>query len=201
MASVTSDDTTSELPPFPVRKWTVEEYERFGQLGILDEDDQLELLDGWIVPKKTKNPRHDATVDQINQHLGALMPTGWYVRAQNVLLTSDSAPEPDVVVVKGVPRDYRHRHPTAKDVALVVEVADSSIDRDRLKSRIYARAGVPVYWIVNLSDNSIEVLTAPAVTGRNAAYDNKVIVQTGNGISFDVPDVGKIDLEVADLFP
>src|SRR5947209_3668082 len=111
--------------PFPVRRFSVAEYERIGNAGILTEDDSVELLEGLIVEKMTKNPRHDATIDVLVQLLFRLLPAGWFPRVQNVLLTGDSALEPDIVIARGKPQDYGNKHPMAADVALVVEVAES----------------------------------------------------------------------------
>src|SRR4051794_26033814 len=108
------------VPSFPVRRFTVAEYERMAEIGLLTEDDSVELLEGWIVPKTTKYPRHDTTIDILVQLLGRLLPSGWFLRAQNVLVTSDSEPEPDVVVTRGEPKDYWTKHPRAVDVALVI---------------------------------------------------------------------------------
>ena len=201
MSAIVADDRDLEIPPFPVRRWTVEQYELIARLGILDEDDQLELLDGWIVPKTTKNPRHDATLDVINQYLLSLLPHGWFVRIQNVLLTPDSAPEPDITVVAGKPRDYMARHPTGNDLALVIEVADTSVDRDRLKRRIYARAGVSNYWIVNLVENQIEAHTGIIGTGRDTDYRDMSVIQVEDRISFELPRHRNIVIAVADLLP
>lgn len=201
MSVIAADDRDLEIPPFPVRRWSVEQYELFTRLGILDEDDHLELLDGWIVSKMTKNPRHDATLDVINQRLSRLIPDGWFVRVQNVFVSPDSAPEPDLVVVAGKPRDYMVRHPSGNDAVLVIEVADSSVDRDRLKSQIYARAGVSNYWIVNLNENQIEVHSGIVGTGRQSDYRDTLFVQGEDRISFDLPGHGNIDVLAADLLP
>ncbi len=192
---------TSANADFPVRRLSVEEYELLARSGVLDEDDQLELLEGWIVHKTTKDPLHDGTVDEISRCLTELVPNGWYVRTQNVLLTQDSAPEPDLVVVRGVPRDYLRRHPTGADVALIVEVADSSVERDRLKSRIYARAGVLTYWLVNLVENQIEVYTDVAGFGRDAGYASESVLGCDSSIPFCVPGREQIEIPVADLLP
>lgn len=201
MSGITADVRDLEIPPFPVRRWSVEQYERFAQLGLLDEDDQLELLDGWIVPKMTKNPRHDATLDIINQQLLPVLPEGWFVRIQNVLLTPDSAPEPDLVVVPGKPRDYMDQHPTGDVVPLVIEVADSSVERDCLKRRIYARAGVNNYWIVNLVDNQIEVQTGIVGTGRRTDYRDTSVAHMEDRVLFELPGHGAIEIAAADLLP
>jgi Uma2 family endonuclease len=148
-------------PSFPVRRFTVDEYLRLAQNGILTEDDRVELLEGLIVPKMPRVPRHDAMIDILVQLLIRLLPAGWFPRDQKVLLTVDSAPEPDVAVTRGQPKDYWTKHPTAADVSLVIEVSESSLAIDRKKRRIYARAGVPAYWIVDLDASAIEVYTEP----------------------------------------
>ncbi len=155
-----------EPPPVPVRRFSVDEYHRLIRDGYFDAGERIELLEGWIVPKMTRNPPHDVAIDLAQEALRGLVPGGWRVRGQSAVTTIDSEPEPDLAIVRGRARDYRDRHPGPEDMALVVEVADSSLGRDRgLKLRIYARAGVPVYWIVNLVDQSIEVYTDPDGSG------------------------------------
>lgn len=146
---------------FPVRRFSVEEYHRLGEADILTEDDAVELLDGLIVPKMNRTPQHDAVIGKIEKTLRKQLPAGWTVRGQSAFTTATSEPEPDIAVVRGEPDDYMQRHPAANDVALIVEVADSSVARDRAKARIYAAAGVAIYWIVNLTGDCIEVYTQP----------------------------------------
>ena len=156
-----------EPPPVPVRRFSVDEYHRLIRDGYFDDRERIELLEGWIVPKMTKNPAHDVAIDLGQEVLRGVVPGGWRVRGQSAVTTKDSEPEPDLAVVRGQVRDYRDRHPGPGDMALVVEVADSSLSRDRgLKLRIYAKAGVPVYWIVNLVDGLVEVYTEPDEGGR-----------------------------------
>ncbi|WP_228061655.1 Uma2 family endonuclease [[Phormidium] sp. LEGE 05292] len=101
----------------------------------------------------------------------SILPSGWYVDSQEAIALFDSEPEPDVVVVRGDTRQYLDRHPGAEDIALVVEVSDTTLQRDRsLKKRIYARAGIPIYWIVNLLDRQIEEYTQPFGEGEDADY-------------------------------
>jgi hypothetical protein len=89
-------------PPVPVRKFTVEEYHRLIQLGVLHEDEPLELLEGWIVFKMPRNPLHDAVVSLIlNRVLAPRLPEGWFCRGQSAVTTADSEPQPDIAVVRG----------------------------------------------------------------------------------------------------
>ena len=153
-------------PPYPVRRWSVAEYHQLGELGILSQDDRVELLEGWIVPKMTHYPPHAFALTQLQQRLGTVLGVDWYLRIQLPIETQDSEPEPDVVIVRSPPERYLDRHSGATDVGLVVEVADSSIRRDRRKARIYAGAGVATYWIVNVLDRQIEVHTEPDTEHR-----------------------------------
>lgn len=160
--------------PYPLRRFTVEEYERIAKAGILTEDDSVELLEGIIVEKMTKNPRHDATIDVLVQLLIRLLPDGWFCRSQNVLITGDSAPEPDVMLVRGSPQSYGTKHPRAENVPWVAEVAETSLAIDRRKRRIYARAGVRHYWIFDLTSDQIEIYTEPDV--ERGEYAHKQLV-------------------------
>src|SRR5437763_640993 len=133
------------------RRFTVDEYHRLIEIGILTEDDNLELLDGYLVLKMSKNPPHEGSIDLASDLLNAHKPTGWIVRVQEAVTLSESEPEPDLVLARGNRRSYLKRHPGPADVGLVIEVADSSLASDRAdKGPIYARAGLPTYWIVNL---------------------------------------------------
>jgi Uma2 family endonuclease len=156
------------LPPFPVRRFTVAEYHQMIQAGVLGEDDDVELMEGWIVPKMARNPAHDAVVSIVTVDVfPRRIPNGWFCRAQSAVTTTDSEPEPDIALVRGSTRDYLARYPGPMDMAMVVEVANSSLARDRSdKSRIYAAAAVPIYWIINLVDNQLEGYSDP--TGPDA---------------------------------
>ena len=152
-----------EIPSLPVRKFTVDEYHLMAKAGVFVDGDPFELLEGWIVPKMTRNPPHDVTIQIIDYALRDHLPTGWSVRIQCAITTGDSEPEPDIAVVQGSTRAYLRRHPGPADIALLVEVADSTLARDRAdKGRLYARAGIGSYWIVNLVDGQVEVYTQPS---------------------------------------
>jgi Uma2 family endonuclease len=117
-----------------------------------------------------KYPPHDSRIDLLVHWLIRNLPDGWIVRVQNSIATSDSVPEPDIAIVRGQPGDYEDRHPSGADTALIIEVADSTVRRDRAKAAIYARAGVPEYWIVNLKDRQIEIYSQPRGRGAKRAY-------------------------------
>ncbi len=154
--------TSLAVPDSPIWRLSIAQYHQMVQSGILTDDDPVELLEGWLVTRMPKNPPHRLTTQLVREALAHLLPIGWYVDAQEPITTTDSEPEPDVVVVRGDRRDYRDRHPGPVDLALVVEVADSTLQRDRTtKQRLYAAAGIVVYWIVNLVDGQLEVYEGP----------------------------------------
>jgi Uma2 family endonuclease len=163
------------VPPFPVRRFTVDEYHRLIETGVLCEDDDVELLEGWIVPKMVRTPTHDAVISMVMMDiLTPRLPAGWFCRGQSAVTTTESEPEPDLAVVRGKTRDYLKRHPVSADMALVIEVADSSLARDRVhKARIYSAAAVPVYWIINLVDHQVEVYSDPSGPGPSPAYRSR----------------------------
>jgi hypothetical protein len=159
------------LPPGPVRKFTVDEYHRMIQAGILTEDDPVELLEGWIIPKMPRNPPHDGTLELCEDAIRPLLPPGWKVRGQSATTTADSEPEPDLIVAAGSGRSHLTRHPEPHEIAVVIEVADTPLAHDRRdKGRAYARAGLVCYWIVNLPDRQVEVYTDPTGPDVNPAY-------------------------------
>ncbi len=155
-------------PDLKTRRWRRMEYERLVDLGIFM-GERLELLDGLLVVREPQGSPHAAIVTQVGQVLASAFGAGWHVRLHAPLaLDEDSEPEPDVAVVAGTPRDYINAHPST--AALVVEVADSSLRLDRrLKGGLYARAGLPEYWVVNLVDGLLEVHRAPEPVA-DAAY-------------------------------
>ena len=136
------------------------EYERLVELGMFA-GERLELLDGALVVREPQGSSHAAIAGQIAQVLMATFGSAWHARLHSPLaLDAESEPEPDIAVVTGAPRDYLGKHPTT--AALVVEVADSSLSLDRrVKAGLYARAGLPDYWIVNLVEGVVEVYRDP----------------------------------------
>ena len=159
------------VPTDLIWRLSVSQYHDMIRTGILTEDDPVELLEGWLVTKMPKNPRHSLTTQLTREALARLLPASWYVDAQEPITLEDSEPEPDVVVVRGDRRQYLDRHPGPQDVTLVVEVADTTLQRDRtLKKRLYAAARIPVYWIVNLPENRFEVYTDPTGPADQSDY-------------------------------
>jgi hypothetical protein len=164
---------TAECPPPHLYRFTVRQYERMVELGILTPDDRGELLEGWIVQKMTQHPPHAVAIDYVQDALRPLVPEGWRIRDQKPIRLTDSVPEPDLAIVRGPLGRYLEQHPQPRDIALVIEVADASLNEDReRKGRLYARARLPIYWIVNLVDGQVEVYTRPK-GGKSPAYQDR----------------------------
>jgi len=152
--------------------FSIAQYHRIAEAGILGPKDRVILLEGQLVRKMTIHPPHAWSVAECLDLLRALLGANWTVRSQQPITLATSVPEPDDWVARGPKRLYRTRHPLASDICLVVEVADSSLAIDRTHSaRIYGAAGIPVYWIVNLIDRQVEVMTGPNATGYAARID------------------------------
>lgn len=134
--------------------------------GRIQPEDRVELLEGVVVAKSPQNPPHAAAVRRADTALRRALPAATVVSVQSPLVLDErSVPEPDIAVVPGVEADYDREHPTT--ALLVVEVADSSLAQDRItKTRIYAGAGIPEVWIVNLRDDRIEVFRDPDAAAR-----------------------------------
>lgn len=178
------------------------EYERMIEAGILDEDARIELLEGQLVVREPQGSPHATAIQLTAEALRVAFGPGWSVRVQLPLALDDlSEPEPDVAVVPGAPRDYREAHPSRP--VLVVEVAGASLGLDRtVKAGLYARAGVPDYWIVNLVERVLEVRREPATSkSYPLGWDYRLITVLGptNAISPLAAPTAKIS--VADLLP
>jgi Uma2 family endonuclease len=182
-----------------VRRFSVDEYHRMIQAGILTEEDQVELLEGLIVPKMPHNPPHDAVLDQAQETLRKVLPPGWRLRVQSAITTADSEPEPDIVVAPGPANRYRARHPEPADIAMLSEVSDSTLTYDRgPKATLYARAGIAVYWIINLVDMQVEVHTDPTGPDPAPCYRQQRIYRVGDAITMAIGST-TISVSVADL--
>lgn len=184
------------------RRFTVPEYHKLIEIGILTENDNLELLEGYLVHKMTRNPAHDTALALCGDLLQAALPAGWRIRGQCSVTLAESEPEPDLAVVRGDARTYTRRHPGPADIGLVVEVADSSLDGDRAdKGRIYARDGLPVYWIINLVERQVEVYTMPSGPTTAPAYAQRTDSRVGDTVPFVLAGTTVAAFPVAELLP
>jgi len=187
--------------PLTVRRWTRDEYEKLVDFGVFQRD-PVELIGGQLIVAEPRGSYHATAVGAADDALRAILPPGFIVRAQMPLaLDEDSAPEPDLVVVRGRRADYRESHPERP--ALAVEVADSSLEFDRQhKGSLYARAGILDYWIVNLIDRVVEVCREP-MADESAPYGWRYrSVQILTRESMIAPlALPAVPIAVADLLP
>jgi Uma2 family endonuclease len=180
---------------------TVEEYERMIEEGEIGEHDDVELIKGRIVVKMGQGPIHASGSEKSRRPIERLVPPGWLVRIEKPVRipAEDSEPVPDLSIVRGDVEDYLNRHPQPEDVALIVEVAKTSLALDREQAVILGAAGIPVYWIVNIDDRQLEVYPgAPGVAGAHpppTILDESATVE----LVIDRQVVGQI--AVADLLP
>jgi Uma2 family endonuclease len=194
--------SSAAVPQDFIWRLSVRQYHEMIDAGILTDDDQVELLEGWLVYKMAKNPPHRVTTRLVRAALEALIPEGWYVDSQGPITLADSEPEPDVAVVRGATRDYLARHPSPGDLALVVEVADATLERDRgMKKRLYAQAAIPVYWVINLAERQCEVYTQPSGPTDGPDYRVRQDYKLGGEVTVTVAgqEVGR--LSVGEVLP
>lgn len=172
-AAVKLDSVPAGLPITirrPLYRLTVEQYHRMIDAGVLKGGARVELIEGLLVQKMTRNPPHEASLSRINRRLARLLPEEWVLRVQSSVTLRRSEPEPDFSVSRGPEEKYSRRHPGPRDIVLLIEVADTSLLEDRTtQATIYADARIPEYWIVNIVDGQVEVYTEPR-GGRAPAY-------------------------------
>jgi Uma2 family endonuclease len=178
---------------------TVQQYDRMIRDGIIREADRVELVEGLVVAKMGRNRPHVQAGVKGLRLLSSLIPAGWHVRKEDPIVASEwSKPEPDLAVVRGRDEDYDERDVTAADVALVVEIADSSLVADQQDmARVYSACRIPIYWIINLVELQVEVYSSPGSTG----YQSPQIFKPGQEVPVIVDGalVGKI--AAAELLP
>jgi Uma2 family endonuclease len=178
-------------------RYTVQQYFDLVTQGILQPDDRVELLEGVIVAEPPTDPPHASGITRVDTALRRALGERAVIRVQQPFIVGGySVPEPDVAVVPGTEADYDTQHPT--QALLIVEVAASSLPQDRLtKSRIYAAAQVPEYWVINLRDRCVEVFRDPDAAKR--LYRKRQEAQRGDGI--DLAAMPDVSVRVDELLP
>ena len=167
--------------------FTVDTYQRLAELGVLRENDRVELIAGQVVEMSPIGDRHASCVRRLNQLFSRSLSGAAIVDVQNpVVLGEHDAPQPDVVLLKPRPDAYL-RHPRATDILLIIEVADTTLAYDRdIKIPLYARAGIPEAWLVDLHGNALSRYRSPGPDG----YSDVVIVKRGEALRpLLVPDI------------
>jgi Uma2 family endonuclease len=183
--------------------FSVDDYHKMIETGILREGAPVELIEGVVLCRMSKNPPHETACQRVRKRIERLIPGGWDVRPQAPVTLPTSEPEPDVSVARGDDTDYEARHPGPADLGLVVEVADSSLADDKgIMLRMYARAGIVRYWIVNVPDRQIEVYTQPSGPASSApAYAHVQIFRPGSVVPLVLDGVTLGTIAVDDVLP
>ena len=156
------------------KRFTVTDFQTMIETGILEEGSPYELLNGEIVHMAAIGRKHAAKVDRISTFLNRKITDAIIVRVQNPIeLGTFSQPEPDLAVLRWKDDFYESGHPGAQDIYLLIEVADTTLERDRtVKLPLYAEAGIAEVWIVNLKDNQIEVYRDPLTDADQSTYQS-----------------------------
>jgi Uma2 family endonuclease len=183
------------------RRFTVEEYHQFGDAGILTPDSRVELIDGWIVEKPVQKPPHAIVMTRLTKRLPRLIPQSFEVRLQLPITLPTSEPEPDAVVARGPEERYGACHPGPNDIALLIEVSHTTLAMDQgPKKLLYAAAKLPIYWVINIPDDRIEIYTSPRA-GRKPTYRTRADFRRGSKIPLIVNGKTVAEIAVNDLLP
>ena len=183
------------IPAVDIRHWTREEYERLVAQGFFRPDERIELVDGVIYEMTPQSAGHAVAVRLARQIFGRIFSSGFDILVQmSLALGENSEPEPDLAVVPGSPRDHLTSHPAS--AVLVMEVAETSLYRDRdRKASVYARAGIPDYWILVLGGRQLEILRDP----QGGIYRSRTVLTATDKISpLACPEA---PISVAELLP
>ncbi len=185
-------DTMAAVQP---HRFTVEDYQRMGDVGILGQGERVELIDGQIVRMTPIGVPHAGTVKALLGMFASVVGDRAVLSIQDPVILDDfSEPQPDVVLLKPPRETYRGRHPRPTDVLLLVEVADTSGPYDRgVKLSLYAQAGVHEYWIVDLERQRIEVYRSP----EGDAYASVQELRPGSRVSPTA--FADVDLSVSEI--
>jgi Uma2 family endonuclease len=176
-------------------KFTVEEYHRMAEVGLLGEDDRIELLDGEIVDMSPIGKRHAACVNRLNSLFSVLPRQQVIVSVQNpAQLDNNTELQPDVALLRFRQDYYASEPPGPADILLVIEVSDATIPVDRrIKVPLYARAGIPEVWVVNLQQETVEVYSQPS----DGAY--KVVSSAQRGQAIPLAGFAGVEIHVDDV--
>jgi len=200
--------TTTGSPPGPpwwnpssLYRMTLEQYESLIASGFFTEQDDVHLIDGYVVNRMAESPVHGTVCEAIRMAMGAILlaVAGWHPRSEKGVRfpSQTSIPRPDLAVVRGDWRDYLTHYPDAAAVALIAEVSVSSLDKDRALADIYGKAGIPVYWIIAVDDGQVEVYSNPGPNG----YQLHEVLAPGHVLSVVVDGVKVGEIAVADILP
>jgi Uma2 family endonuclease len=186
----------------PIYRLSVDQYHDMIDRGKLTSDDPVELIEGVLVFKMPKNRPHNAAVRRCGRAIAAALPSNYFYDPEQSLTLADGEPEPDGMVVAGKIEDFDNADVGPSHVALVIEVADATLNRDRgTKLRSYARAGIACYWIVNLIDRQIEVYANPTIAAGVPDYPAPSVYRAGDLVPLQIAGATVAAIPVSDILP
>jgi Uma2 family endonuclease len=199
--------TTRAASPPPLlslagfKRFTPAQYHALIHSGVIQEGEPIELLEGFLVEKGMRNPPHEMSLHRLTARLPSHVP-GWFLQIQGAISLGESEPEPDGVLLRGDETSCDGRLPTAADIGIVIEVSDSTLAFDRRdKGRIYSRAGIPVYWIINVADRQVEVYTDPDPAANPPEYRTRQDYAPGTTVPITLDGAVVGTIAVNDLLP
>lgn len=185
-----------------VKRFTLDEYHRLGELGFFREDERVELIRGEIIQMPTKKTPHSVCNTRLIRKLILLVGERAIVRGQEpIILPTDSEPQPDGVIAHNRSDDYLSSHPEPADILLVIEISDSTLSYDQqTKLSLYAEAGISDYWIFNLVESHLETYSEPYQDRQGKfSYRSKRIVLPNEVVT--LPCFPDISLDLSEIFP
>ena len=198
MTAIDSPPKKKLAEPLNIKRWSTEDYHKLSEFGLLGLDERTELIDGQITVMAAKGVPHVGAVRLLALQLDRfLRDQDFIVIAQDpVQLGNMSEPEPDLVIVQGDVSTYLDHHPQPKDIALIVEVADSTLRYDcEVKEKLYAQENLAEYWVVDLKNRQLHIFQQPTPEG----YNSHLILRESNQVSpLAFPDLA---MEIASILP
>lgn len=180
----------------PRHRWTVAEYHRMAEVGLLNEDSRVELIDGEIIEMAPIGSQHSGKVNRFIHLFSKAFSDKAIIAAQNpVVLGGYGEPQPDIAILRWREDYYEQAHPHAEDVLLIVEVSDSTLHYDRdIKTPLYASHGIPEVWLLDIQSRQLEIYREPI----NGEYRQRDYRRTGQIAPILCPDAV---IDLAELFP
>ena len=183
----------------PLYRFTVSQFDRMLRDGTIGSQDRVELIDGLVVTRMSKNPPHILAGKLLFSALSGIVPDGWHVtKDDDVVVSEHDKPQPDLAVVRGSPRDYQDKYATPDRIALAVEISESTLASDQsVKKPRHAAAQIPVYWIVDLVHEQLEVYSDPS-GGR---YGNRAVFTRGQAVPVVIDGKLVSQIAVSEIVP
>ena len=180
----------------PRHRWTVAEYHRMAEVGLLNEDSRVELIDGEIIEMALIGSQHSGKVNRFISLFSKAFSNRAIISAQNpIVMGGYGEPQPDITILRWREDFYEQAHPHAEDVLLIVEISDSTLHYDRdVKVPLYARNGIPEVWLLDVQNRQLEIYREPI----NGIYQQRDCRRTGQLAPILCPDAS---IDLAELFP